>query len=300
MELLKLALKEHRGLIVLAAGALALIIAFSVVRCTTVQAQRVQAAQAEGGVSVQTAGSANAGSNDGNAQAESVESKALAKLSDSQRERQSAYDEDTARFVAELSSNIWTARNDKYFLTFTPTIYTDRADEKETVHPYVISDLMPRGTKSSDQQTVETQEAVIETDEGSSVLTYTVTTDKKSGKKTVKIASSAFSIYEEDGYTRSGAADNALTVGEVNSSFSAMIDGKTDAMEKALRDFCASNYPTATKATWRSSVTCDWKEKTVVTWFDLNNSSKSSVSITYSTDKGEFKVENSYSASERG
>lgn len=293
MELLKLALKEHRGLIVLAAGALALIIAFSVVRCTTVQMQRDQAAQQEDGT-VQVAGSENA---DNGEQSDSAESKALAKLTDDQRKRQSSYDDDTMLFVAELSSNIWSARSDKYFLTFTPTTFTDHADGEETVHPYVISNLMPRSPVTSDQQTVETKEAVIETDKGSFVFTYMATTDKKSGKKTVKIASSAFSIVEQDGYTRSGATGNALTIGEVNSSFSAMIDGKTDAMEKALREFCAANCPTATKATWGNMAIADWKEKTVTTRFDLNNSGKTSVSIVYNTEKGEFTVENSYNAS---
>ena len=35
-------------------------------------------------------------------------------------------------------------------------------------------------------------------------------------------------------------------------------------------------------------------EGTVTTWFDLNNSGKSSVSVTYGTEDGKFTVKNSY------
>lgn len=293
MELLKLALKEHRGLIVLAAGVLALIILFSVVRCTTVQVQRGQAAQEEDGT-VQVAGSV--GTDDGE-QEDSAESKALAKLTDEQRKRQGSYDEQTAYFVSQLSSSIWSARKDTYILTFTPKTFTEQVDGKETVHPYVLSDMLMRSPTTSGKQKTEVTEAVLETDEGSFVLTHTLVTNTETGKSTSRITSSAFSIVDQTGYTRAGASDNALTVGEVNSSFSAMIDGKTDAMEKALREFCAANCPTATKATWGNMAVADWKEQTVTTRFDLNNSGKTSVSIVYNTEKGEFTVENSYNAS---
>lgn len=292
MELLKLALREHKGLLVLAAAALALIVAFSAVRCTSLQAQRTQEEQ-----QAAEQGGGSAPVNDGGK--DSVEDTALAKLTDEQRKRQSSYDDQTAAFVSELASNIWTARNDRYFLSFTPTTFTDYADGEKTVRPYVVSNLTLRSPSTSGGNTTEVKEAVLETDEGPFVLTYTLVTEKEGGKATAKIASGAFSIAEQDGYTRTAASDNALEVEGVNDDFAKMVGGETDKLEKALREFCAANIPTATKASWRGVAERDWKEKTVATWFDLNNSGKSSVSVTYDAEKGEFTVKNSYSASER-
>lgn len=214
MELLKLFLKEHRGVIVAATAVLALIVAFSAARCTMVQSERAleeitKQTDDLGGTGSAPVGGADEDGKDGGL---SDTEKALAKLTEEQRQRQDSYDEETAAFVSELSSNIWTARNDAYFLTFTGATFTDTAKGEATVHPYVINNLTPRPSTSENGRTVEVTEAAIETDEGIFVLTYTVTTVNETGEVTAKVASGAFSVIEQDGYTRTAATDGSLTV----------------------------------------------------------------------------------------
>lgn len=296
MELLKLFLKEHRGVIVAAAAVLALIVAFSAARCTMVQSERALEEITEQADDPGGAGSASAeGSDaDGKDGGQSETEKALAKLTEEQRQRQDSYDEETAAFVSELSSNIWTARNDAYFLTFTGATFTDTAKGEATVHPYVINNLTPRPPATENGRTVEVTEAAIETDEGIFVLTYTVTTVIETGEVTAKVASGAFSVIEQDGYTRTAATDGSLTVTGLNDDCKELIDGDVDGLEDALRDFCSLNVPTATEAAWRGVAEQNWEEQTVTTWFDLDNSGNSSVEVVYNTRTKQFSVANYY------
>ena len=296
MELLKLFLKEHRGVIVAAAAVLALIVAFSTARCTMVQSERAleeitKQTDDLGGTGSTPVGGADEDGKDGG---QSDTEKALAKLTEEQRQRQDSYDEETAAFVSELSSNIWTARNDAYFLTFTGATFTDTAKGEATVHPYVINNLTPRPSTSENGRTVEVTEAAIETDEGIFVLTYTVTTVNETGEVTAKVASGAFSVIEQDGYTRTAATDGSLTVTGLNDDYEKLIDSDVEGLEDALRDFCSLNVPTATEAAWCGVAEQNWEEQTVTTWFDLDNSGHSSVEVIYDTRTEQFSIENSY------
>lgn len=292
MELLKLILKEHRGLVVGALAVLAAIAALSMARCAMVQGERAMEAQKEEAVE-QGADSVD----DGDAEPSETD-KALAKLTEEQLAKMDEYDDQTARFIAELTANIWTARNDSYFLTFTGVTFTDHAKGEDgtevTIHPYVVSDLITHAPTTADGKSTEVAEAVIETDEGSFVLKHTLVTDTESGEVTAKIASSAFSVFEADGYTRTAASDGSLEVKGLNGGIKSMLGGDEDELNDALRDFCSLNVPTATVAEWRGIAERDWNEDTVTTWFDLNNSGKSSVSVTYGTEDGKFTVKNSY------
>lgn len=292
MELLKLILKEHRGLVVAAFAVFAAVAALSMARCAMVQSQRAAEAQKEEAVE-QGDDSVVEGAGE-----PSETDKALAKLTEEQLAKMAEYDDQTARFIAELTANVWTARNDSYFLTFTGVTFTDHASGESApvveVHPYVVSDLITHAPTTADGKSTEVAEAVIETDEGSFVLKHTLVTDTESGEVTAKIASSAFSVFEADGYTRTAASDGSLEVKGLNGGIKSMLGGDEDGLGDALRDFCSLNVPTATEAKWRGVAERDWNEGTVTTWFDLNNSGKSSVSVTYGTEDGEFTVKNSY------
>lgn len=292
MELLKLILKEHRGLVLAVLAALAIVAALSMARCAMVQGERAMEAQKE------QAAQQGEDPADGSDAELSETDKALAKLTDGQRAKMDEYDGQTAEFIAELTANVWTARNDSYFLTFTGVTFTDHAKAEDgteaTVHPYVVSDLVTRPPTTADGKSTEVAEAVIETDEGSFVLKRTLVTDTKTGKSTARIASSAFSVFEADGYTRTAASDGSLEVKGLNDGIRSMLGGDEDGLGDALRDFCSLNVPTATVAKWRGIAERDWNEGTVTTWFDLNNSGKSSVSVTYDTKDGKFTVKNSY------
>lgn len=291
MELLKLILKEHRGLVAVALAALAVVAVLSMARCAMVQGERATEAQKE---EVAEQGEHPVG---GDAELSETD-KALAKLTDDQRAKMDEYDGQTAEFIAELTSNVWTARNDSYFLTFTGVTFTDHAKGEDgteaAIHPYVVSDLITHAPTTADGKSTEVAEAVIETDEGSFVLKHTLVTDTKTGKSTAKISSSAFTVFEADGYTRTAASAGSLEVKGLNGGIKSMLGGDEDELGDALRDFCSLNVPTATEAKWRGVAERDWNEGTVTTWFDLNNSGKSSVSVTYGTEDGKFTVKNSY------
>ena len=292
MELLKLILKEHRGLVVAALAVLAMVAVLSMARCAMVQGERTMEAQKE---EITEQGEDPVG--DGDAELSETD-KALAKLTDDQRAKMDEYDSQTTEFIAELTSNVWTARNDSYFLTFTGVTFTDHAKGEDgteaTIHPYVVSDLITHAPTTADGKSTEVAEAVIETDEGSFVLKHTLVTDTETGKSTAKISSSAFTVFEADGYTRTAASDGSLEVKGLNGGIKSMLGGDEDELGDALRDLCSLNVPTATEAKWRGIAERDWNEGTVTTWFDLNNSGKSSVSVTYGTEDGKFTVKNSY------
>ena len=133
MELLKLILKEHRGLVVAALAVLAMVAVLSMARCAMVQGERTMEAQKE---EITEQGEDPVG--DGDAELSETD-KALAKLTDDQRAKMDEYDSQTTEFIAELTSNVWTARNDSYFLTFTGVTFTDHAKGEDgteaTIHP---------------------------------------------------------------------------------------------------------------------------------------------------------------------
>lgn len=298
MELLKLFLKDHKGLVVAAIAVLALVAAFSVARCTMVQSERAleaitdQADEPDGAGSAPTKGSQDGDGDDG----QSEEQQAVEKLSDAQRERQDAYDDDQQAFVAELSANIWATGNDAYFLTFTQKTFTDHADGEVSVHPYVINTISPVSVTTENGVTIEIMEGAIETDEGAFVLTYTHRTSTETGAETVMITSDAFHAGKQDAYTRSAPVEREIAVTGLNDDFKELIDGDMDGLEKALRDFCSLSAPTTTEAAWRGVAEHDWAGETVTTWFDLDNSGENTLEVIYNTRTKQFSVENYYGA----
>jgi hypothetical protein len=62
------------------------------------------------------------------------------------------------------------------------------------------------------------------------------------------------------------------------------------ALERALGDWCAQNYPTATKATWAETSTSDWAGGTVTLPYALDNAAKTRVVVTISQADGQVGV----------
>lgn len=289
MEQVKEFLDEHKRAVVFAALAIVLFFGLSASRCASLQLERAQQAQAEkqeqqsGGDEPQ-----QPAEGEGNP-AQSEKGAAVEKLTDAQRQRQNSYDEKTSEFVAVLASNLWTARNDTYYLVFDGTTYTDHSPQGEAVHPYVLNSL---STKSSEDGGVKTEEttAAMETDAGVYIMTCTKEVDVESGDTEITISSDAFTVGAQDSYSRDTGATGQLSVAGLGSEMDALFGGKTGDMVKQLQDYCAANVPSATMATWEGIATCDYNEGVVVTAFRLDNSAKSQLSVEYQMDSGAFSV----------
>lgn len=283
MEEMRDFLEEHKKAVVFAALAIVLFFGLSASRCASLQLERAQQQEQ------QQQRDAPAPQQEQQDAVQSEQDAALARLTDAQRQRQAGYDDATAEFVAMLASNLWTARNDTYYLTFGPTTYTDHSPDGEATHPYVVNSL---SSKKSSEDGVETEvsTAAMETDASVYILTCTKTTDGESGDTEVSISSDAFTVGAQDSYSRDTKATGSLSVSGLGADIDALLGGRTDDMVLQLQDYCAANVPSATMAAWEGIVTCDYNEGVMRTTFRLDNSTKSQLVVTYGIDTGAFAV----------
>lgn len=289
MEQVREFLNEHKRTVVFAALAIVLFFGLSASRCASLQLERAQQAQAENQEQQPRGDEPQQRAEGEGAPAQSEEDAAMEKLTDAQRQRQNSYDERTSELVAVLASNLWTARNDAYYLVFDGTTYTDHSPQGEAVHPYVLNSL---STENSEEGGVKTEEttAAMETDAGVYIITCTKEVDMESGDTEMTISSDAFTVGAQDSYSRNTDATGRLSVTGLGSEMDALFGGNTSGMVEQLQDYCAANMPSATMAAWEGIATCDYNEGVVITTFRLDNSTKSQLSVTYQMDSGAFSV----------
>lgn len=215
-------------------------------------------------------------------------------LDDEQKKLYEGYDEQTRNFVNLLAANTWTAQGESRSLTFTDKTFTEAAGQQDgqnehtfAVSAYERTEDTESGVNGETKQTV-THNAAILTDDGTYLITLRQITST-AGSQSVgwSVTSNAFRY--SDSYTLAKASEG-LSISGLNSSFSSLIDNRTDELSQAVSDYCSKYYPTATKAEWSKTTALDWESSTVSTSFRLDNASKTDITVVYDMQSGSFAV----------
>jgi len=260
--------RAHRAPVAVAAAVLAALLAASVARCTQVHAPTDQgAAQAE----------------TSEASAEDV---ADERLDASARALRSSYADDERQLVAMLSANCWTASQETVAASFDDRTWTETADGARTVTPYVVTACATTTRPADGNATATVTVFSVETPDGTYIaeLQRVVGAD---GSASTTLSSEAFS--RARAYSLSSAASALSVTGPDEARCSSMGTSRA-ALERALGDWCAQNYPTATKATWAETSTSDWAGGTVTLPYALDNAAKTRVVVTISQADGQIGV----------
>lgn len=213
-------------------------------------------------------------------------------LTAEQQELVSSYDDDIREFIGLLSANAWTASGGSKSLSFDESSFTEVDGGEETATSFAISAYEVSEDSSTDvngrtENTVEHRAAIL-TDRGTYFLTLREFSSPGSDDTEWSVTSEAFS--NSGSYTRAASAGSVSVTG-LNSEIDALFGGRSAELVKAIQDYCAVNYPSATEAKWTSSASLDWSTSTVLTTFTLNNDAESEITATYSTDSGSILVE---------
>lgn len=215
-----------------------------------------------------------------------------APFSDAQQAIYDRYDADTKELLAFLSRNLWTARNGTKSLRFTDTVLTETASDETVSASFAISALeTAKETQTGangESTTVTTYTAALLCENGTSLMTVQVFLDNLTGEETASVTSSLFSLSES--YVIDEAA-GALSITGLTSAFSEQIDNRSDEMVKAVQDFCAQRYPSATSASWSKLVSIDYGSQTVETSFVLDLATNTVVWVTYDLSTQTFTLD---------
>ena len=90
-------------------------------------------------------------------------------------------------------------------------------------------------------------------------------------------------------YMRVAPTDN-VTVEGLGEDAAALIGGKTEMLGFVLCDYCALNFPTATRAVYGGSSNVDFDRGTVEMSFTIDNAARTTLKVTYDTAAGTFNV----------
>lgn len=208
-------------------------------------------------------------------------------LTDAQSAAIDSYDGDTTDYIGTLSASVWSANGGRYTLRFyTDNQYTETVDGESTQHSYAILRL-ESGTDDAGSETVT---AVVETDTGTHILSYsnlTGTAADGSDKVTSTLSSGSMFALKNASYERADAVEN-ISVKGLNSAVTSLIGGSPDELTAELSRWCAVHYPTATEATWNQVASIDWENGVVTTGFSLNGESTVNLTVIYNMDTGAF------------
>ena len=276
MRNIKKMLREHRKAAVIAALVLILFTAGSVVNAVHVAHDRTQSSSAQSQEETPNKDSKTSEQND----------KDDTKLTEAQRKAAAAYDDDTKTLIATLKASVWSANGGKDTLRFSGTSYTENAGGKSESHTYAVT----RADAESDTSGAQTTTIVFLTDDGTHIATLRTQTGTGAddGKAiTSTLSSKSMFTLKDSPYERADAA-KAISVTGLNEDMTRLMGGDKNALTDALSRWCATNYPTATEASWDETAVIDYKEGIVSTNFTLNTENTVTIAATYRTATGTF------------
>lgn len=208
-------------------------------------------------------------------------------LTDEQQEAIDGYDDDTKAFIDTLAASVWSANGGKNTLRFSEdNTYTETANGESQTHGFAILRL----ERGGDDAGAEVSTAVFETDTGTHVVTYTYLTGTAadgSGMVTSTLSSNSMFTLKGSNYERTDTV-KSVTIKGLNSEMTTLFGDDIDKLTDDLSAWCATNYPTATEATWNQAAIIDYETGTVSTNFTLNTESATDIAVIYQSADGTF------------
>lgn len=199
------------------------------------------------------------------------------------------YSEDTVSLIALLSSNVWTASDQRYSLTFTDVDYTETDADTIERTPYVITAM-----KNVDEPEEDGRKAT--------VTTFAFATPDETTIASLRVTKST---------DEAGLFEAKLEIGQLSFSKTYLLDHATDFLEVdgpgdewcdahgiaieeieyQLTEYCSRHYPTATSATWTQIATEDFGKGLTTIEFGLDNRGNNTVALVIAMDDGSIGIE---------
>ena len=302
-ELIYLA-KEHRRAVLIVALIIAAAFALGAVRCVAYHDGLRQAQEAEETEQAKPAeelekAAADASGEQGESEADDGEH-AFDKLEMTEEElaaieftdvvdMRAEYSEDTLSLIALLSSNVWTANEQRYSLTFTDVDYAETDADTVEQTPYVITAMKNSDETLEDGATMTVTTFAFATPDETTIATLSVTSsteDINLFDAELEIDQLAFSnVYQLD-----HAAD-FLEVDNPPDEWCEGHDVTAEELAHQLSEYCSRHYPTATTATWTQIATEDFGNGVTTIEYVLDNRGNNTVALTISMDDGSVGIE---------
>lgn len=215
-------------------------------------------------------------------------------LSEEQRTLVSSYGTPEKDLIGILCDGTWATADGKYKLTFDENTYIELANDKRSEHTFAISHI----DKAEGERGSTSYEVVMLTDTGSHVVSLSTGFVSANGNgehsKTSSIQSKSLfakksSTYETNPYLRAESAPEIGLASFDESSLSVLATDR-QALVEAISKWCAVQCPTATEAAWNSTVSIDYANHAHTTGFTLNDTSKTSINVSYNDATSAFSI----------
>lgn len=263
-------IEKHRTAVIVGTVIIALFIAFSVTSFNRVH----QTNDADTATAQQEA---------------SPEDEAVAKLSDSQKDKMSSYDSDTSNVIAILKANLWSTEDKQNLVSFTDKTYTERtADGSSSTTAFVVDAVKTSNETADDEGTQKaTYDLAVETPDASFFITLEKYTDANGN---IQYFLDCSKLKGNSNLYSPISASGNIKVNNLNQDIVQLIDNKQDALEQQLKEYCSTYYPAAMNVNWAKYATIDWDSNTVLLTFDLDDAKSSTLYAEYDRQAKSFQI----------
>ena len=250
--------KKNKVLLALAIGAMLILVASTVTRCTWAH-QADQLGQIVPVENEQLANSANPEQN-------------------SEEDHAATITAETDP-MAMLQQNVWTSTDGQAHIAFKEGrfVESDQTTTKLTTFDVVSTDTRAEQTTlivSIDQTDGTSKDAMIAL--------------RQSDNGVLSVASDSFQ--PSPSYTQGAHNDKPLEIEGVNDEFRELLGGTTDALGQALSEYAQTAAPASTKATWSKELVVDYNTNTVSANFVLDDPASSVLTVEYARASNTFAV----------
>lgn len=234
--------RKNKVMLAAAIGAVAILIASSVVRCAVSHAPEEDAGQ--------------------------TASREASQTQETEKEAEpAASDAGSGDIMEVLQSHAWQADGDSgKTITFKDGMFV----ESDGKNSYVTAfDVTGSGESSLDVKLTR--------DGSSSQISTTIVLEGGEGSYTVRCDGFKSSTK----YVQAAASKSPVAVSGLADKYTDLIDGKTDALASAVAEYCRDHVPTATKATFDGEVYLDTNTGRVTATFHCDDTAATILSVTY-------------------
>ena len=193
-----------------------------------------------------------------------------------------------ALILGVLQANTWVNPAGTSTLDFSGNVFTERTGGEAARTSFVAVDIYEEaGTVLEDGVAVEEGTWLIDCVGAGGDFFFLRVYRVGTGPDTDMVVSSP--AFRGGSYIRVAPTDNVVIEG-LGEEAAALIDGKTEMLGFVLCDYCALNYPTATRAAYGGSSNVDFAKGTVEMSFTIDNAARTTLKVTYDLASGTFKV----------
>lgn len=246
---------KTKVLLALAVGAMLILVASTVVRCTLVH--RIDPQEQAGSVAIEE-GAAN-------------------QPDQGTQEQELPVSEANALIV--LKSNAWTAENGQTSITFKDGRYVESDGTAVKLSTFDIDSVSKQGKQTT---------IMIKLDQENGAVKDSMVLLRQADDGSYVVASDDFQLAKS--YMQGSVNVSPLEIVGINDEFRELLGGSTDGIQAAISDYAHTVVPTATKATWANTLVVDYAQHIVTANFTCDDAAATVLTVEYARGPATFTV----------